>query len=251
MPETALITGAGRRIGRAIALDLAAHGWRLAIHRLTAVEEANQLADKVAKEGGQAVVLVGDLADPMRSAALISEAAAALGPVTLLVNSASMFEPDMVGDLDHDLWRRQIDVNLSSPIFLADAFARQLPDDRDGNIINLLDQRVWKLTPAYFSYMLSKSALWTATRTMAQALAPRIRVNAIGPGPALRNVNQSAEGFQRQVDSVLLQRGPAMAEITGTIRYILNTPSMTGQMIALDGGQHLAWQTPDVADGLD
>ena len=251
MPDTALVTGAGRRIGRAIAEDLAAHGWRLAIHCLTAIDEANQLADNIAENGGKAAVLVGDLADPMQSAELIDEAKAALGPVTLLVNSASMFEPDMIGDLDQDLWRRQIDINLSSPVFLADAFARQMPDGRDGNIINLLDQRVWKLTPAYFSYMLSKSALWTATQTMAQALAPRIRVNAIGPGPALRSVNQSAEGFQRQVDSVLLQRGPDMAEITGTIRYILDTPSMTGQMIALDGGQHLAWQTPDVADGMD
>jgi NAD(P)-dependent dehydrogenase (short-subunit alcohol dehydrogenase family) len=166
--------------------------------------------------------------------------------VTLLVNNASIFEADEIGALDAELWHRQMTINLAAPVFLADAFAAALPSGVEGNIVNIIDQRVWKPTPHYMSYQLSKSALLVATRTLAQALAPRIRVNAIGPGPTLPSPRQSEADFRRQASAIPLQRATDLADFGRTIRYLVATPSVTGQMIALDGGQHLAWQTPDI-----
>jgi NAD(P)-dependent dehydrogenase (short-subunit alcohol dehydrogenase family) len=162
------------------------------------------------------------------------------------VNNASMFERDDVLSLDLDLYQRHMTVNLTAPVFLARDVAVRLPGGVDGTVINLIDQRVWRLTPLFFSYTLAKAALWTATQTLAQALAPRVRVVGIGPGPTLANTRQSAADFQKQASAVPLKRGPSMTEITGAVRFLLNTPSFTGQMLALDGGQHLAWETPDV-----
>lgn len=177
----------------------------------------------------------------------MDETASQLGPVGVLVNNASLFARDEIEDLIPAVWDNHFAVNLRAPVFLSRSFARQLPHNAEGVIINLLDQRVWKLTPNYFSYTLSKAALWTATQTMAQALAPRIRVVGIGPGPTLANERQTPDDFTRQIRTVPLKRGPELDEIASAVRFILAAQSLTGQMIALDGGQHLAWETPDFA----
>ena len=242
----ALVTGGARRIGRAIVEDLAKNGFAVAIHCRSSVDVAEALADDVRKQGGRAAVVTADLADLDAARALPAKAAAALGPLTLLVNNASIFEADGIGSLEPDRFQRQMAVNLAAPVFLADAFAAQLPADRDGLVVNMIDQRAWKTTPHFVSYQLSKSGLLTATRTLAQALAPRIRVNAIGPGPTLPSPRQDPAEFRKQAEAVLLRHGPDLCEFGRTIRYLYETRSITGQMIALDGGQHLAWETPDV-----
>ncbi|MCW5695399.1 MAG: SDR family oxidoreductase [Bauldia sp.] len=244
--RTALVTGGALRIGRAIVDDLAAHGWGVAIHCRAARAEADALAASISANGGRAAVVQAELSDLAGLPLALKHASAALGPIDLLVNSAAMFEEDAIGRLDPGAWNRQITVNLTAPVFLAQAFAAALPAGADGNIVNIIDQRVWKPVPAFFSYQISKSALWTATRTMAQALAPRIRVNAIGPGPVLPSSRQTQADMDRQVATLPLRRSPALAEFGRTVRYLVETPSITGQMIALDGGQHLAWETPDV-----
>lgn len=245
-PGTVLITGAARRIGRAIALDFASRRWRVAIHCQASTAEAASLAREIIASGSDAQVLQADLSDPTAIEALIPRCITALGAPTCLINNASMFLYDTLPDLEALQWDRQLTVNLKAPVFLAQSFARHLPGGAAGNIINLLDQRVLKPTPHFFSYAVSKAALWSATQTMAQALAPRIRVNAIGPGPTLASVHQSPDQFARQSAATLLQRGTSPAEITAAIRFILDAPALTGQMIALDGGQHLLWQTPDI-----
>lgn len=243
---TALVTGGAKRIGRAIVEDLAAHGFAVAIHANRSLDEAQALASQIAADGGRAAVLAGDLTDMAAAGALIGAAGAALGPVSLLVNGASIFEDDSVLDFDWSDWDRHFAIHLKAPVLLARTMAEALPSGREGLVVNIIDQRVWRPTPRYFSYALSKSALWSATQTMAQALAPRVRVNAIGPGPTLKNVRQDEADFARQVDGLMLKRGPALSEFGATIRYLWQARSVTGQMIALDGGQHLAWQTPDV-----
>ena len=179
----ALVTGAGKRIGSDIARRLAREGWRVALRARASSEGARALAAEIVAGGGEAHAFSVDLADPEAGAAAFAEIAAALGPIELLVNNAAMFEADSIGALDLFLWRRQFAIDLEAPVFLAGAFAAALPGDREGAIVNIIDQRVLRLTPQYLSYTLAKAALWTATQTLAQALAPRIRVNAIGPGP--------------------------------------------------------------------
>jgi NAD(P)-dependent dehydrogenase (short-subunit alcohol dehydrogenase family) len=242
----ALITGAAKRIGRALALDLAAHGWAIALHCRHSIDEAEHLAAALQAKGARAAVLKADLTDFAAVENLVPQCIAALGAPTCLINNASMFVYDDVATLDPDVWHAQLAVNLKAPVFLAKAFAAALPPGTDGNVVNIVDQRVWKPTPRFFSYAISKSGLWNATRTLAQALAPRVRVNAIGPGPVLKNAHQSDEEFRRQCEATLLGRGTTPDEIARTVRFILDAPAMTGQMIALDGGQHLAWETPDV-----
>ncbi len=242
----AFVTGAARRIGRAVALDLAANGFDVAIHCWGSRDEADEVARNICELGGQAAVLEADLSNVQGCGDLLARAAEEIGPIRLLVNNASIFEEDSLTDFDWDAWDRHFALHLKAPVELARRMAQMLPADEDGLVVNVIDQRVWRLTPRFFSYTLSKSAEWTATRTMAQALAPRVRVNAIGPGPSLRNERQREEDFDRQVDALLLGRGPDLAEFGKTIRYLWETRSITGQMIALDGGQHLAWETPDV-----
>ena len=241
----ALVTGGARRIGAFMARDLAKQGFAVAIHANSSVDAARELASSINAEGGKAVPLQADLTDPDAVRRLFAAARDALGPVDLLVNNASVFEPDSAQDPDMELWDRHFAVHLKAPALLGAELHAQTDIDT-GLIVNMIDQRVWKLTPDFFSYTLSKSALWTATRTMAQAFAPKVRVNAIGPGPTLANERQSAADFQMQIDGLPLKRGPRPDEFAATILYLYETASITGQMIALDGGQHLAWQTPDV-----
>lgn len=236
----ALVTGGAHRIGRAIVEDLAAHGWAVAIHAHHSRSEAEALAASIRGTGGRALAVDGDLADTTMHAATIAAAAKALGPVTLLVNNASMFEKDTFGALDRAVFDRQLAVNLTGPVFLAQAFAEALPHGTEGNIVNLLDQRVYRPSPAYFSYQLAKSALLTATEVMAQALAPRIRVNGIAPGPVLPSATQSAASFTRKLESTLLKRAPELTEFGRTVRYFVDARSVTGQVITLDSGEHLA-----------
>lgn len=246
-PKTALVTGAARRLGRAIAMALAEDGWSLAIHHNHSQAEAEEVAAFVREAGGRAVTLQADLSDIAEAEALFAGAAQALGPLTLLVNNASIFQQDDADNMTSKGWDAHMDINLKTPAFLAQAFARALPEGVEGNIINMIDQRVWRLTPKFLSYTISKSALWTLTQVLAQSLAPHIRVNGIGPGPAMINERQSVADFDRQCDATILRRGTSPQEICEAVRFILKATSMTGQMIALDGGQHLAWETPDVA----
>lgn len=236
-----LITGAARRIGRAIAIDLAARGFDVAIHYRQSREAAEAAVNEIRGLGASAVALSGDLAKHEDVERLVPACCAALGAPTVLVNNASEFQPDSVGTTTLESWTAHLDINLRAPVFLAQELIRHLPEGANGNIINIIDQRVWKLTPEFFSYTLSKAGLWTATRTLAQALAPRVRVNAIGPGPVLKSVHQTEADFAAEVKSTLLMRGPSTAEIAAAVRFILDAPAMTGQMIALDGGQHLTW----------
>jgi NAD(P)-dependent dehydrogenase (short-subunit alcohol dehydrogenase family) len=239
--QTALVTGGAQRIGRAIALDLARHGWAVAVHYRRSRAAAEAVVAEIQKLGGRAAALVCDLAREADVVRLVPRAVEALGPLTCLVNNASNFEMDKVDTATRESWDRHIEINLRAPLVLSQAFAQQLPEGVEGNIINLLDQRVWKLTPYFLSYTVAKSGLWTLTRTLALALAPRIRVNGIGPGPTLPSERQTAEQFRQQQLAVPLKHGSTPEEIAATLRFIMATPSMTGQMIALDGGEHLGW----------
>lgn len=247
VPSAALITGAAARIGRVIALDLAAAGWAVGIHYNISAEAAHETVAEIEKSGGRAIALQGDLTDENRVRDLVAETSAALGPVSCLINNASVFEGDTIKTVNRDSWLTHMDTNLYAPVILSQAFANDLPTDKNGCIVNIIDQRVWALTPKFLSYTMSKTALWTLTQTLAQALSPRIRVMGIGPGPTLQNTRQSDADFANQVDHLLLKRAIDPLEIASTVRFILDTPSLTGQMLALDGGQHLAWETPDVA----
>ena len=243
----ALVTGGARRLGAAIARDLAAAGFAVAIHHHHSGDEADALASDIRGEGGVAKTYAGDLTDAAATAALVPAVAAQLGPVRLLVNNASLFLPDGLADFTTDIFDAHVAMHVKAPSLLARAMAAGLPDGAYGLIVNMIDQRVLAPNPRFYSYTLSKAALAMATKTMAQSLAPRIRVNGIGPGPSLPNERQSQADFDRQVDGLILKRGPAPEEFGATIRWLWAAPSVTGQMIALDGGQHLGWETPDVA----
>lgn len=247
----ALVTGAARRIGFKIAERLATQGYDLALHcSETSYEDAQEAAARLAKSEVETFVIAADLGDSAAPARIIRAAAKALGPLNLLVNNASIFEEDSAFALDLDLWDRHFAINLRAPLLLAQEFVRQVPEGREAAIVNIIDQRVWRPTPQFFSYSLSKSALWWATQTMAQAFAPRgIRVNAVGPGPVLPNEPQGAKGFAAEVAGVLLQHAVSEAEIADAVLYLAEARSVTGQMIAVDAGQHLGWETPDIVAG--
>lgn len=238
---TVLITGSARRIGRAIALDLAANGWQVCVHYRRSGEEAQALVEEIRRGGGAAAALSADLAVYEEVQSLVLRCADTLGPPACLINNASEFLLDTIASMEPGTWDTHLDINLKAPVFLAKSLYLALPDGVSGNVINIIDQRVWKLTPEFFSYTISKAGLWTATRTLAQALAPRVRVNAIGPGPVLKSVHQTESDFAREAASTLLKKGPTPEEIAAAVRFILASPSLTGQMIALDGGQHLTW----------
>ncbi|HET8728880.1 MAG TPA: SDR family oxidoreductase [Alphaproteobacteria bacterium] len=239
--RTALVTGAAKRIGRAIALDLAAQGWAVAVHHNRSADEAAAVVREIEAGGGRAVALRADLTREDEVRTLVPAAAERLGPLGLLVNNASPFVEDDIAGAEREIWDLHLETNLRAPVVLIRDFARQLPEGRHGNVVNMLDQRVLNLTPHFLSYTLSKSGLWTLTRTLALALAPRIRVNGIGPGPAMRSERQTEEQFRAQWEAVPLARATRPAEICAAIRFILEAPSLTGQILALDGGEHLGW----------
>jgi NAD(P)-dependent dehydrogenase (short-subunit alcohol dehydrogenase family) len=244
LPGNALVTGAAKRIGRAIALDLAQAGWNVAVHYRNSAEEAASAVREIEAMGRRAVAIKADLARESEVAQIVPQATAALGPLACLVNSASTFEMDDIRSMTRTSWDHHIETNLRAPLVLSQAVAAQLPKGQTGAIVNMLDERVWKLTPYFLSYTVAKSGLWTLTRTLALALAPRIRVNGIGPGPTLPSPRQSETQFKAQWDSMPLKRGTTPAEICRAVRFILESPALTGQMIALDGGQHLGWAVP-------
>lgn len=244
IPRTALVTGAAHRIGRAIALDLAEQGFDLAIHYNRSGDAAEELATHIRGMGRRAATLAADLGREEDTASLIERAAEALGPVGVLVNNASRFEYDVWDKVSRESWDIHMEANLRAPFVLSQAMARTLPEDAEGVIVNLLDQRVWNLTPYFITYTLSKAGLWALTQTLALALAPRIRVNGIGPGPTLKSERQNDDHFRMQWDATPLQHGASAEEIAAGVRYIVAAHSMTGQMIALDGGEHLGWAQP-------
>ncbi len=250
-PRAALVTGAGRRIGRAIALDLARTGWAVAVHYHASAQAAEEVVAEIAAGGGRAVALHAELSDQAQVAALVPDATAALGPLGCLINNAASFENDSIETADRASWDRHMEPNLRAPLVLTQAFARALPEAAGGAVINLLDQRVWNPTPFFLSYTLSKAGLWTLTQTLAMALAPRVRVNGIGPGQALPSARQTPEQFARQCAMMPLGRGTSPAEICTAVQFILAAKAMTGQMIALDGGQHLGWAQPPAEDGFE
>lgn len=241
----ALITGAGRRIGRVLALEAARAGYDVAVHHRASVAEAEETAQAVRALGRRAVLVHADLSDEAAVRGLIG-AAHEIGPVTLLVNSASAFEDDRVGGLSRRTWDLHLETNLRAPIVLAEAFAAALPAEVPGLVVNIVDQRVLRPNPQFFSYSLAKAGLWWATQTLAQALAPRVRVNAIAPGPTLPSVHQAPGEFEAEAAGVLLRRRATPDEVAAALRYLIDAPSVTGQMIAVDGGQHLGWKTPDI-----
>lgn len=251
LPKTALVTGAARRIGRAIALGLADAGWAVAIHHRDSGADAEALAEQIRRRGAGAAVLAADLADEVAVAELLPAAEAALGPVGALVNNASVFERDEALDATRRSWDRHMDVNLRAPFVLSQAFARRLPEGATGAIVNILDQRVWNLTPHFTSYTLSKAGLWTLTQTLALAFAPRIRVNGVAPGPVLPSARQTQAQFDAQARATPLGRATAPEEIAAAVLFLLEAPSVTGQMLALDGGQHLNWAPASGATASD
>jgi NAD(P)-dependent dehydrogenase (short-subunit alcohol dehydrogenase family) len=252
MPSTAaqpaaLVTGGAQRIGRAIVMALARSGYAVAIHVRRSRAAADELHAAIVRDGGRAAVVSGELADHAAVEALVPAAAAALGPLTLLVNNAAEFEPDEIGRLDRARFDRHLAVNLMAPVFLAQAFAAQAPEG--AAIVNLLDQRVWRPTPQFLSYGLAKSGLYAATTMLAQALAPRLRVNAVAPGPTLPNPHQDAEAFARHCRAMPLGHGPAPEEIAEAVLFLAAARNITGVTIAVDGGQHLAWQAASADEG--
>lgn len=236
-----LVTGAAKRLGRAIALRLARDGYDVAIHYRSSKPDAEALAAEIKALGRRTALVDGELSKEAEVATIVPRASAALGHLTALVNSASVFEDDRVETATRASWDKHIDTNLRAPLVLSQAFAKQLPAGARGGIVNIVDQQVLNLTPQFLSYTVSKAGLWTLTRTLAQALAPAIRVNAVAPGPSLKADRQSQANFDAHVQATLLQRPSAPEDIAGAVAYLLSAPAVTGQMIVVDSGQHLAW----------
>jgi len=247
MTKTVLVTGGAKRLGRAIVLDLARHGWNVALHYNSSEKEARATGADAQAQGVKVALLKADLGRESETAGLVERASSELGPLSALINSASVFENDDWYSVSRESWDHHMETNLRAPFVLSQAFARQIPRDGNGAIVNVIDQRVLKPTPQFLSYSLSKSGLRWLTTTLAQALAPRVRVNAVGPGPTIINARQSAADFARQREATVLGRGAEPQDVCDAVRYLLEAGAVTGQMIAVDGGQHLIWQTPDVA----
>ncbi|NQW00322.1 MAG: SDR family oxidoreductase [Rhodospirillales bacterium] len=237
-----LITGAAKRIGRVIALELARAGWNIAVHYRRSEQQAEDLVCELESYGVRGVGLAADLANEAEVGQLFANAGKALGPITCLINNASIFEEDTATTATRRSWDRHMNVNLRAPFVLSQCLVNGLPEGQSGVIINIIDQRVWNPTPEFTSYTLSKMGLWSATQVLAQSYAPHVRVNAIGPGPTLQSVHQSADDFTAEVDALPLQRGVSPEDISRGVVFILESPTMTGQMIALDSGQHLGWR---------
>lgn len=248
LTKTALVTGAAKRIGRAIALKLARDGYDIGVHYGRSRDDALALVAKLEALGVRAAAVQADLAEVATVTRLIDDTRATLGPISVLINNASVFADDRARNLTLDSWRLHMDTNLLTPVMLSQAFAAQADLPEHASIINLIDQRVLKPSPPFFSYGLSKAGLWHATRTLAQALAPHIRVNAIGPGPTLKSIHQSEQDFAREARATLLQKPTSPEEVAEAAVFLLNASSVTGQMICVDSGQHLTWKTVDMLD---
>ena len=255
-PGHALVTGGAQRLGRAMCLALAQDGWSVAIHYNSSAGPAEALAREIRDAGGRAETVQADLLDIDAAAGLVAAAAGALGgPLTLLINNASIFEFDDFESATMESWERHIGSNLRAPFQLTQAFARQAPEavrDAAGEpvaqalIVNMCDMRVRKLTPQFATYTIAKSALWTLTQTAARGLAPHVRVNAIGPGPTMQGARQSDRHWRDQRAATVLERGSDPGEIVAALRFLIAIDGFTGQLLCMDGGQHLAWKTPDV-----
>ncbi len=243
--QNVLITGAATRIGRAIALAMAKAGWNVAVHHHRSSEEAKELVSELQSLGATATAISANLLDSRQAEGVIDSAHERLGAISCLINNAALFEYDNIHTVTSESWKAHLSVNLTSPLLLSQTFANQVPDGKVGNIINIIDQRVWNLTPHFISYTISKTGLWTLTQTLALALAPNIRVNGVGPGPTLPSSRQTEGEFRAQWQALPLQRKVSPEEISEAVAYILSAQSMTGQMIALDGGQHLGWSPSD------
>jgi NAD(P)-dependent dehydrogenase (short-subunit alcohol dehydrogenase family) len=247
----ALVTGGSRRVGRALCLELARAGYAVAVHYRGSAEDAEGLVGEIGSFGGRAAAVQADLDDPRAAEGLAAAAAEAVGPLHLLVNNASHFGSDAIASFTEASFHAHMGPNLLAPLLITQRFAaaaQALPTGADPSVVNLLDQRVLRPNPQFFSYTLSKSALFTATLTLAQALAPKIRVNAVGPGPTLASIHQSPEAFQEEVDGVILQRPSSLGDIAAAVLFLAGAASVTGQLIAVDGGQHLGWRTPDIIE---
>ena len=252
----ALVTGGGARLGKAMALYLAGRGYNVAVHYNSSADAAEAVVAEIEAKGGRAVALGADLLNEDAMAALVPDAVAQLGqPLTVLVNNASIFEYDTIETATFESWNRHIGSNLRAPFVLTQAFAAQVPDATpdemgepvaSGLVVNMIDQRVRKLTPEFMTYTIAKMGLWAFTQTAAQGLAPKVRVNGIGPGPTLQGARQSEAHFKGQREATVLQRGANPSDITAALGYFLDAPAVTGQLLCVDGGQHLGWQTPDV-----
>lgn len=251
VPRSALVTGAGRRVGRSIALRLADSGWNVAVHYGRSADDAEGTATTVRQRGVQATTLAADLADQAQVEELVDRATERLGPIGLLVNNASVFTPDRLASVTRASWDSHLATNLWAPVVLMQRFAARLPAGSDGVIVNILDQRVWNPTEEFLSYTVTKTALLGLTRTLALDLAPRIRVCGVGPGPTLANDRQDPAAFDAQAGSLPLQRAVDPAEIADAVAYLADARSITGQMIAVDGGQHLWWAPPSEATPRD
>ena len=246
VPRVARVTGGARRLGRAMALGLAADGWDVAVHCHGSAAAAGEVAALIEARGRQAAVVRADLAREEAAAEVIDAAVAALGPIGLLVNNASIFELDRLETADRESWARHIEINLRAPVVLIQGFAARLPAEAEGLVVNMLDQRVLNLTPNFLSYSVSKAGLWAATQVLARQLAPRIRVNAIGPGPALKPAAVADADWAELERSVPLRRGTSPEEIVAALRFIVDARSMTGQLVTLDGGMQMGWLTPGI-----
>ena len=242
--KTILITGGARRIGRALSEALAADAWNVAIHYFGSSDDAETLAHTIQQYGCQVVTLCADLSNEDETRKLVASATDALGPLGALINNASIFEEEQWDDVTSDSWAQHLNVNLHAPFILSQDFARALPTESYGVITNIIDQRVFNLTPNFFSYTISKSGLWTMTQTLAMALAPRIRVNGVGPGPTLANERQTDETFMAQARATPLQRKVDVEDVVNAVKYLLGASTVTGQMIAVDSGEHLGWAQP-------
>ena len=243
----ALVTGGARRVGQAVAKGLAAEGYDIALHYLGSTGDATETAESILEYGVRCDTFTADLESDLEVKQLIAKVRDKMGvPVSVLINNASIFEHDTIESLTSSSFNRHMAINTLAPLLLSQAFAQQPDLPASAAIINFLDQRVWNLNPDFMSYTVSKTALWTLTQTLAQALAPNIRVNAIGPGPVLQSIHQSETTFAAEAQNVLLQRGPGLHEIAAAVLFLLDQTAITGQMIALDGGQHLSWRTPDI-----
>lgn len=251
VPRSVLVTGAGRRVGRAIALRLADAGWNVAVHYGRSAEEAEATAAAIRQRGVQAITLAADLTDESRVEDLVDRATERLGPIGLLVNNASVFTPDRLESVTRASWDSHMATNLRAPVVLMQRFAAALPAGRDGVIVNILDQRVWNPTEEFLSYTVTKIALLGLTRTLALDLAPRIRVCGVGPGPTLANDRQDPAAFDAQARSLPLRHAVDPAEIADAVAYLADARSITGQMIAVDGGQHLWWAPPSESTPRD